>query len=197
VLLERGAPRAALGALRASGRLLSEGIPRLPLDETVTALRSFLECGPLSEAYLFQRTHWAGLRAALDFPAAAAQPAEPLEEPRDWAEELAVTVAEVVSFAARRGVLKEMVELPWAPEEEGPMEEALVRCAQRDPGGGAGSHLVVYYLLRCRYAEAMIRHRDVCRLEEGVQAGEGGERRRVALARQQRAHIVVSNVETF
>lgn len=102
-------------------------------------------------------------------------------------------VTEVVNFSARGGVLRAMVELPWAPEEEGPMETALIRCAERDPGGAAGSHLVVYYLLRCRYAEAMIRHRDVCRLEDAWEGGDEAKRRRAALARQQRTNIVVSS----
>ncbi|GAQ82825.1 hypothetical protein KFL_001250210 [Klebsormidium nitens] len=193
VLLERGAPQEALTALRASGRLLSPSPAPLPLEEAVTALRAALACGPLSEAYLFQHNHWAALRESLAVHASIAQPAEPLEdsdEERDLGEELAVLVTELVNFSARGGVLRAMVELPWAPEEEGPMETALIQCAERDPGGAAGSHLVVYYLLRCRYAEAMIRHRDVSRLEDAWEGGDEAKRRRAALARQQRTNIV-------
>lgn len=157
VLLERQNPDAALMVLRCSGRdgqlgVIDSGSQRgsvATLPEAVTAVRVRLECGLLTEAYLYQRTHCLRIKAGqskhrrVTF---AAQEAEETNRDRDWLAEMEVLVGEICFLCIRRKLVDRMIELPWYREEERFMLKCLLEINMQDPSCSAGSLLVVFFI---------------------------------------------------
>ncbi|CAK9173273.1 unnamed protein product [Ilex paraguariensis] len=149
VLLERRNPDAALMVLRWSGR--DGGAELVSLGEAVTAVRVRVECGLLTEAFMYQRMicvkakeqklrHESGWNAS--------------DECRSWTNWVEVLVAEICCLCIRRNLVDRMIEFPWNSNEEKPLRKCLLDFAVEYPSTSIGSLLVVFYLQRCRYIEA-------------------------------------------
>ncbi|XP_068655076.1 E3 ubiquitin-protein ligase HOS1 isoform X2 [Aristolochia californica] len=157
VLLERQKPGAALMVLRCSGRdalcaCADSGKDGTPVSfrEAVIAVRVRVECGLLTEAFMYQRAHcmkvknqhtWALLNTSKDAHNA-------------WLEHLEALVTEMCSLCVRRNLVDRMIEFPWNKDEEIFLHKYLLDCTFQDPLTTSGSLLVVYYLQRSRYIEA-------------------------------------------
>ncbi|XP_057812709.2 E3 ubiquitin-protein ligase HOS1 isoform X2 [Cryptomeria japonica] len=208
VLLERQNPDAALMVLRCSGRdgqlgVIDSGSQRgsvATLPEAVTAVRVRLECGLLTEAYLYQRTHCLRIKAGqskhrrVTF---AAQEAEETNRDRDWLAEMEVLVGEICFLCIRRKLVDRMIELPWYREEERFMLKCLLEINMQDPSCSAGSLLVVFFIQRCRYIEAYQIHRKLCNLEEQFISESADEKmvERVQNAREWRTRLTEKCIE--
>ncbi|CAH9134142.1 unnamed protein product [Cuscuta epithymum] len=152
VLLERQNPDAALMVLRCSGR---DGGQLVSLGEAVTAVRVRVECGLLSEAFMFQRMICAKvnenkLRGETFHDASLEQKGEACS-PDLWVETL---VSEICCLCVRRNLVDRIIELPWNSDEEIYLHKCLLDFATEDPSTITGSLLVVFYLQRHRYIEA-------------------------------------------
>lgn len=153
-------PDIALSVLRSSGRDWHVGIVNklnqaveVPLAEAITAVRVRLECGLLTEAYLYQRAHWSRVKseeARRRGNKIRKQDVDDLEEPRNWSLELEALVGEICWFSIRSNLLKEMTDLPWLSDEEKVVKKYLLDQAVQDPSSSAGNFLVVFYVQVCR-----------------------------------------------
>ncbi|KAL3682089.1 hypothetical protein R1sor_000111 [Riccia sorocarpa] len=186
VLLERGRADIALSVLRSSGRdgrfgvvSKTESAVAVPLSEATTAVRVRLQCGLLTEAYLYQRAHWS--RVKTDELRGRASKIRKLDqqgdETRSWSEEMEVLVGEICWFSIRSRLLKDMIELPWLGDEEKIIRKYLFDQAVEDPSSTAGNFLVVFYIQRCRYTEAYVVHRKLCEVEQQFMACSTDEQR--------------------
>ncbi|BBN16003.1 E3 ubiquitin-protein ligase HOS1 [Marchantia polymorpha subsp. ruderalis] len=180
VLLERGKADIALSVLRSSGRdgrfgvvNKSEQPVAVPLSEAITAVRVRLQCGLLSEGYLYQRAHCSRIKseeARRRTSKTRKQDNSETYESRNWSQEMEVLVGEICWFTIRKSLLKEMIELPWLGDEEKMVKKYLLDQAVQDPSSTAGNFLVVFYVQRCRYIEAYLVHRRLCDLEQQFMA---------------------------
>ncbi|KAL7123463.1 hypothetical protein ACP275_01G106400 [Erythranthe tilingii] len=139
-LLERNIPDVALMVLRWSGRDGGE-----TLVEAVTAVRVRVECGLLTEAFMYQRTICSQIKDK--------KSKDEMKEPSSsvWLE---VLVTEICYLCLRGNILDRIIELPWNSDEEKHIHKCLFDFATSDPSSTAGSLLVVFYLQRYRYVEA-------------------------------------------
>ncbi|KAL3834991.1 hypothetical protein ACJIZ3_009727 [Penstemon smallii] len=161
-LLERQNPDAALMVMRWSGRDGGAGL--VSLGEAVTAVRVRVECGLLTEAFMYQRTAVAKAKDKKvmdDYDEINGQYC-------DWLQWLEILVAEICCLCIRRNLVDRMIELPWNPNEEKHLHKCLFDFAIDDPSSTAGSLLVVFYLQRYRYIEAYQVDRKLETLEEDL-----------------------------
>ncbi|KAG9439723.1 hypothetical protein H6P81_019888 [Aristolochia fimbriata] len=166
VLLERQKPGAALMVLRCSGRDAlyacadsgKDGLP-VSLHEAAIAIRVQIECGLLTEAFMYQRAHCIKVKNQLSRTL--------LNTSKDrqdtWFEHLEALVTEMCSLCVRRNLIDRMIEFPWNKDEEIYLHKYLLDCAFQDPRTTSGSLLIVYYLQRYRYIEAYEVH---CKLQK-------------------------------
>lgn len=177
VLLERQNPDAALMVLRCSGHdgqfgITDSGFQRagvVALPEAVTAVRVRLECGLLTEAYLYQKTHCQRVRAEQTKHrqmTAGVRGAEDMIGCRDWLTEMEILVGEICWLCIRRKLVDRMIELPWHSNEEKFLQKCLLERTGQDPSSSAGNLLVVFFIQRCRYPEAYQIHKRLCDLEQ-------------------------------
>ncbi|KAG8374686.1 hypothetical protein BUALT_Bualt10G0021700 [Buddleja alternifolia] len=145
-LLERQNPDAALMVLRWSGR--DGGATLISLREAVTAVRVRVECGLLTEAFMYQRTTCSKVKDKKLMDAY-----DEIKE-RNWLLWLEVLVTEICCLCIRRNLVDRMIELPWNSDEEKHLHKCLFDFATDDPSSTIGSLLVVFYLQRYRYTEA-------------------------------------------
>lgn len=123
--------------LRWSGR--DGGATLVSLEEATTAVRVRVECGLLTEAFMYQRTICGEvkdkkLKDAYD---------EIKEQYSNWLE---VLVTEICYLCIRRNLVDRMIELPWNADEEKHIHKCLLDFATDDPSKAVGSLLVVFYL---------------------------------------------------
>ncbi|CAI0520015.1 unnamed protein product, partial [Linum tenue] len=145
VLLERGVPETALMVLRWSGH---DGSEIVSLSEAVTAVRVRVECGLLTEAFMYQRMLCAKVREK------NSKRGPPKDSPNQWGDWLETLVTEICCLCIKRNLVDRMIELPWNSDEEKYLSKCLLDCAIHDPSTTTGNLLVVYYLQRYRYTEA-------------------------------------------
>lgn len=129
MLLERQKAQAALSVLRASGRD-GQAAGLVPLTDALTAVRVWLQCGLLTEGYLYQRAYVDGVK----------------REGGDCLSSMEVLVSEICRLCMGMGVLDKMLVLPWRKEEEKYVRKCLLDRAGQDPSSTAGNLLVVFYV---------------------------------------------------
>ncbi|MCO5586449.1 hypothetical protein L7F22_040389 [Adiantum nelumboides] len=204
VLLERQKPFVALDVLRCSngdGSLrLSEALDKdnYPhLQDVVTAVRVRLECGLLTDAYLYQRLHVSrvkgqGLKCAVSESKCGSE-----DEFRDWSHEMECLVQEICRFCIQKNLVAKMIELPWDKNEENILLNCLLEQAARDPCTSAGSLMVMFYIMRCRNQEAYLVHKRLSSIENTVldQCGDKEKVETVKSIRAQRSTLVEKGVE--
>ncbi|KAL1548010.1 RING-type E3 ubiquitin transferase [Salvia divinorum] len=159
-LLERENPDAALMVLRWSGR--DGGATLVSVGEAVTAVRVRVECGLLTEAFMYQRMICTKvkdkkLKDAYD---------EANEQLNNWLTWLEILVSEICCLCIKRSLVDRMIELPWNADEEKYLHKCMFDVAQNDPTSTMGSLLLVFYLQRYRYVEAHQVHSKLQTLEE-------------------------------
>ncbi|XP_010534555.1 PREDICTED: E3 ubiquitin-protein ligase HOS1 [Tarenaya hassleriana] len=149
VLLERQNPETALMVLRWSGR--DGGSELVSVGEAVTAVRVRVECGLLSEAFMYQRT------LCLKVKENKLKWIKDMSDDTDswsWTEWMEVLVTEFCCLCIRRNLVDRIIELPWNSAEEKCLYRCLLDSATDDPSSTAGSLLVIFYLQRYRYIKA-------------------------------------------
>ncbi|GER25711.1 E3 ubiquitin-protein ligase HOS1 [Striga asiatica] len=144
-LLERQNPDAALMVLRCSGK--DGGATLVSPREAVTAVRVRVECGLLTEAFMYQRMICTKIKdkkllGTYD------------DLTCNWLLWVEVLVTDFVCLCIRRNLVDRMIELPWNSDEEKHLHKCLFEFGMDDPSSAVGSLLVVYYLQRYRYNEA-------------------------------------------
>ncbi|XP_074264768.1 E3 ubiquitin-protein ligase HOS1-like [Silene latifolia] len=152
VLLERQTSDTALMFLRWCGR---DGGAEVSLREAVTAVRIKVECGLLTEAFMYQRMLCTKIKEKQlkhKLPVDASENLE--DEFRIWTDWVLVLVTEICCLCIRGKFVDRMIELPWNHDEEKHLHKCLLDFATTDPLTSSGSLLVVYYLQRHRYVEA-------------------------------------------
>ncbi|KAK2981617.1 hypothetical protein RJ640_012899 [Escallonia rubra] len=165
VLLERENPDAALMVLRWSGR--DGGAQLVSLGEAVTAVRVRVECGLLTEAFMYQRMLCTKVKENKPRHESSRDSSVELkEEGQAWINWVETLVTELCCLCIRRNLVDRMIELPWNSDEEKHLHKCLLDFATDDPSSTIGSLLVVFYLQRYRYIEAYQVDRKVQSLEE-------------------------------
>ncbi|XP_073007314.1 E3 ubiquitin-protein ligase HOS1 isoform X2 [Typha latifolia] len=158
VLLERQCPDVALTVLRCTGRddfFSSANIrhddSQFPsLGEAVTAVRVRIECGLLTEAFIYHRIYCSRVKEEKSKHVALTN----IEKSDSWIYHVEVLVTEICYLCMRRNLVDRMIELPWNSDEEKYLHKCLFDHAQQSPSTIYGSLLVVFYLQRYRYSEA-------------------------------------------
>lgn len=152
VLLERQNPDAALMVLRWSGR---DEAQLVSLEEAVTTVRVRVECGLLTEAFMYQRAVCMKVKIKkLGDESFRNASGETEDEHWTWTQWVEVMVTEICCLCIRRNLVDRMIELPWNSHEEKHLHKCLLDFATDDPLSTMGSLLVVFYLQRYRYIEA-------------------------------------------
>ncbi|XP_010275373.1 PREDICTED: E3 ubiquitin-protein ligase HOS1 isoform X2 [Nelumbo nucifera] len=163
VLLERQNPEAALMVLRWSGRdglsgyaNTEHGEPQpVTLREAVTAVRVRVECGLLTESFMYQRTHCMKVKEDNLKHGSSRALSDGLNgQYVSWVDQMEALVTEICCLCIRRNLVDRMIELPWNSDEEKYLHKCLLDYATEDPSTTIGSLLVVFYLQRYRYIEA-------------------------------------------
>ncbi|KAG0502217.1 hypothetical protein HPP92_002289 [Vanilla planifolia] len=172
ILLERQCPDVALTVLRCSGcdgyrkyyNFEDDGVQPLSIDEALTILRVRIECGQLTEAFMFQRIHCSDLEGFTS----QAQDLSPSNTVKSglWIHHMEILITEICSLCLRRNLIDRMVELPWDSMEEKFIHKFLFDCARQNPSSIYGSLLMVFYLQRYRYVEAYQVHCELKSLEK-------------------------------
>lgn len=130
--------------LRWCGR---DGGAEVSLSEAVTAVRVRVECGLLTEAFMYQRMLCMKIK---EKQLKHKLPVDTLDdsdgELRNWTDWVLVLVTEICYLCVRRNFTDRFIELPWNYDEERHLRKSLLDCAMGDPCTTAGSLLVVYYL---------------------------------------------------
>ncbi|GAB2274193.1 hypothetical protein Dimus_008961 [Dionaea muscipula] len=164
VLLERQAPEAAIMFLRWCGH--HGGSDLISLGEAVTAVRVRVECGLLTEAFMYQRTICTKVKGMKVKPQPVNLSDSLKSDLKSWMDWMDVLVTEICCLCIRRNLVDRMIELPWNCDEEKHLHRCLLDCALGNPSISVGSLLVVYYLQRYRYADAYLVDRKVKTAEE-------------------------------
>ncbi|OVA14389.1 ELYS-like domain [Macleaya cordata] len=177
VLLERQNPDAALMVLRWSGRdgLCAQansengGAQLVSLREALIAVRVRVECGLLTEAFMYQRTHCLKVKEEKLKRGSSQVFSNDLKgKEGTWVEQMEALVTEICCLCIRRNLVDRMIELPWNSDEEKYIHKCLLDYATEYPTTPSGSLLVVYYLQRFRYVEAYQVERKLQSLEQDL-----------------------------
>ncbi|KAL7165042.1 hypothetical protein ACSBR2_040851 [Camellia fascicularis] len=153
VLLERKNPDAALMVLRWCGR--DGGARVVSLGEAVTAVRVRVECGLLTEAFMYQRMLCMKVKEKKLKNGSSQCSSDDLKgECRTWVDWVEALVTEICFLCIRRNLVDQMLEFPWNSVEEKYLHKSLLDFAVDDPSTTIGSLLVVFYLQRYRFVEA-------------------------------------------
>lgn len=152
VLLERQNPDAALMVLRWSGRDAATEL--ISLGEAVTAVRVRVECGLLTEAFMYQRALCLKTKEKKSKYGSSQHSDDLKDESKSWLDWVEALVTEICFLCIRRNLVDRMIELPWDSIEEKYLHKCLLDFAIDNPSCTVGSLLLVFYLQRYRYAEA-------------------------------------------
>ncbi|CAL5410709.1 unnamed protein product [Camellia sinensis] len=141
VLLERKNPDAALMVLRWCG--CDGGARLVSLGEAVTAVRVRVECGLLTEAFMYQRMLCMKVKEKKLKYGSSQRSSDDLKgECRTLVEAL---VTEICFLCIRRNLVDRMLEFPWNSVEEKYLHKSLLDFSVDDPSTTIGSLLVVFY----------------------------------------------------
>ncbi|KAI3846281.1 hypothetical protein MKW92_026214 [Papaver armeniacum] len=177
VMLERQNPDGALMVLRWSGR--DGGAQLVSLREAVIAVRVRVECGLLTEAFMYQRTHCLRVKEEKVKRGTSSQALlNDVKVKEDtWLDQMDSLVTEICCLCIRRNLIDKMIELPWNSDEEKCIHKCLLEYATEYPESSSGSLLVVYYLQRFRYIEAYQVDQKLQSLEQDIisKASNGDE----------------------
>lgn len=124
-----------------------DGGAEVSLSEAVTAVRVRVECGLLTEAFMYQRMLCMKVKEKQlnhKFPVDALDDSE--DELSSWTDWVLVLITEICYLCVRRNFIDRFIELPWSIDEERHIHKCLFDCATDNPRSTAGSLLVVYYL---------------------------------------------------
>ncbi|XP_026432209.1 E3 ubiquitin-protein ligase HOS1-like isoform X1 [Papaver somniferum] len=168
VMLERQNPDGALMVLRWSGR--DGGAQLVSLRETVIAVRVRVECGLLTEAFMYQRTHCLRVKEEKVKRGTSSQALlNDVKVKEDtWLDQMDSLITEICCLCIRRNLIDKMIELPWNSDEEKCIHKCLLEYATEYPESTSGSLLVVYYLQRFRYIEAYQVDQKLQSLEQDI-----------------------------
>lgn len=124
----------------------------MPLSVAVTAVRVRIECGLLTEAFIYQRMHCSQVKDNKLRCGSSEVFSDVVEDGLDsWVRHLEVLVAEICSLCVRRNLVDRMIELPWNSDEELVLHKCLFDKACQQPSSINGSLLVVFYLQVASY----------------------------------------------
>ncbi|MQL96628.1 hypothetical protein Taro_029309, partial [Colocasia esculenta] len=154
VVLERQSPDLALTVLRCSGHdgfsanaIVKRENVLVSLSEAVTAVRVRVECGLLTEAFMYQRMHCSLVKEERLKHRPFAALSDDIKDGFDsWMHHSEVLVTEICSLCMRRNLVDRMIELPWNSDEEVFLHKCLLDNASQQPSSINGSLLVVFYL---------------------------------------------------
>lgn len=160
VLLERQRPDVALTVLRCSGhdgfsvytKSEHDSLPCISLNEAITAIRVRIECGLLTESFMYQRMHCSKVKELT--LRKRSMTVSNVSKSDSWAYQVEALVTEICQLCIRRNLVDRMIELPWNSDEEKFIHKCLFGHACQNPASIYGSLLVVFYLQRYRYVEA-------------------------------------------
>lgn len=131
--------------LRWSGR--HDGAELVSLTEAVTAVRVRVECGLLTEAFMYQRRICSKVKRKKLRNESSWNASDMLNDKsqayKDWMETL---VTEICCLCIRRKLVDRIIELPWDLDEEKHIHRCLIDFATDDPSASWGSLLVVFYI---------------------------------------------------
>ncbi|AQK63090.1 E3 ubiquitin-protein ligase HOS1 [Zea mays] len=168
VLLERQRPDMALLVLKCTGRdsfsatenFEKDGISSL--SEAVTAVRVRIECGLLTEAFMYHRSYCSKVKE--QHSANMTHTEDAFEG--SWIYHVEMMMVEFCTICIERNLVDKMIDLPWDSEEEKHLHKSLFESAHEAPMDPIGSLLVVYYLRRYRYLEAYGVDRSLQKFEQ-------------------------------
>jgi len=117
----------------------------ISLNEAITAVRVRIECGLLTESFMYQRMHCSKLKelASRKTSSVAFSSDSKLDS---WAYQVEILVTEICQLCMRRNLVDRMIELPWNSEEEKFLHKCLFEHACQNLASIYGSLLVVFYL---------------------------------------------------
>lgn len=148
VLLERRRPDMALLVLKCTGRDSffatenSENDGISSLSEAVTTVRVRIECGLLTEAFMYHRSYCSKAKEQRSADLTHAEDAFK----SSWIYHVEVMMTEFCTICIERNLVDKMIDLPWDSEEEKQLHKSLFDSAREMPTKPNGSLLVVYYL---------------------------------------------------
>lgn len=160
VLLERQRPDVALTVLRCTGRdgfsvyagSEHNNFSCVSLNEAVTAIRVRIECGHLTESFMYQRMHCSKIKELASRKGSVVFSS--ISKSGSWVYQVEVLVTEICQLCIRMNIVDRMIELPWNSDEEKFIYKCLFGHTCQNPASICGSLLVVFYLQRYRYVEA-------------------------------------------
>lgn len=131
--------------LRWSGR--DGGAELVSLSEAVTAVRVRVECGLLTEAFMYQRMLCSKLKKLKLRHEPSRNASDVLkDDSQTWMNWVEALVTEICCLCIRRKLVDRILELPWDSDEEKYLHKCLYDFAVNEPLEPAGSLLVVFYL---------------------------------------------------
>ncbi|GAA0157293.1 ubiquitin-protein ligase [Lithospermum erythrorhizon] len=152
VLLERENAYGSLMVMRWSGR---DGAELASLGEAITAVRVRIECGLLTEAFMYQRMVCMKLKERrLNDKSSQKGNDYGKDERCSWSLWVEALVIEICRLCIRRNLVEHMIDFPWNKDEEKHIYKCLLEFCMEDPSTVCGSLLVVYFLQRYRYIDA-------------------------------------------
>nr|CDI66559.1 Conserved hypothetical protein 10 [Saccharum hybrid cultivar R570] len=168
VLLERHKPDMALLVLKCTGRdsfsatenFEKDGISSL--SEAVTVVRVRIECGLLTEAFMYHRSYCSKVKEQRSADVTHSEDAFK----SSWIYHVEMMMTEFCTICIERNLVDKMIDLPWDSEEEKHLHKSLFESAHEMPMKPNGSLLVVYYLRRYRYLEAYEVDRSLQKFEQ-------------------------------
>jgi E3 ubiquitin-protein ligase HOS1 len=148
VLLERHKPDMALLVLKCTGRdsfsatenFEKDGISSL--SEAVTVVRVRIECGLLTEAFMYHRSYCSKVKEQRSADVTHSEDAFK----SSWIYHVEMMMTEFCTICIERNLVDKMIDLPWDSEEEKHLHKSLFESAHEMPMKPNGSLLVVYYL---------------------------------------------------
>jgi len=148
VLLERHKPDMALLVLKCTGRdsfsatenFEKDGISSL--SEAVTVVRVRIECGLLTEAFMYHRSYCSKVKEQRSADMTHSEDAFK----SSWIYHVEMMMTEFCTICIERNLVDKMIDLPWDSEEEKHLHKSLFESAHEMPMKPNGSLLVVYYL---------------------------------------------------
>jgi E3 ubiquitin-protein ligase HOS1 len=112
------------------------------LSEAVTAVRVRIECGLLTEAFMYHRSYCSKVKE--QHSANMTHTEDAFEG--SWIYHVEMMMIEFCTICIERNLVDKMIDLPWDSEEEKHLHKSLFEFAHEAPMDPIGSLLVVYYL---------------------------------------------------
>lgn len=130
--------------LRWSGRD-SMSVP-VSLVEAVTGVRVRVECGLLTEAFMYQKMLCNRVRDRKKYEIHEDAFDNAQSKFRSWEDWVKILVTEICFLCIRRNIVDKIIELPWNSDEEKHLYKCLLEWSTAHPPTSIGSLLCVYYI---------------------------------------------------